>query len=131
VQKRCYFSVEPVLIFDIRKVRGVEFSISRTRNLMSEKAPVRRRCSRIVSAGDHQRRYMNVSQLFAEIEIANGGATRRIASRVCFLKHFQSTRYRCWSHLAESGRKPSFDHGRSDRLHAVFLNHVDTGVPKL
>ena len=53
VQKRCYFSIEPVLIFDIGKVRGVEFSISRTRNLMSEKTPVRRRCSRIVRAGDH------------------------------------------------------------------------------
>ena len=91
VQKRCYFSVEPVLIFDIRKVRGVEFSISRTRNLMSEKLPVRRRCSRIVRAGDHQRRYVNVSQLFAEIEIANGGATRRISLWVCFLEHFQST----------------------------------------
>ena len=91
VQKRCYFSIEPVLIFDIGKVRGVEFSISRTLDVIREKAPVRRWCSRIVSAGDHQRRYVNVSQLFAEIEIANGGATGRIASRVCFLNHFQST----------------------------------------
>src|SRR6267154_6557662 len=112
-------------------MRGVEFSILRTLNLIREKAPVRRRCSRIVRAGDHQRRYVNFAKLFAEIEIANGGATGRIASRVCFLKHFQSTRYRCWSFLAESGREPSFDHCRSDRLHAVFLNRIDTGLPKL
>ena len=53
VQKRRYFSIEPVLFFDIGKVRGVELSISRTLNVIREKAPVRRRCSRIVSAGDH------------------------------------------------------------------------------
>src|SRR6267378_4137342 len=35
-------------------VRGVEFSIARTQNLTREKAPVRRRCSRIVRSGDHQ-----------------------------------------------------------------------------
>src|SRR6266550_3232508 len=131
VQKRRYFSVEPVLIFDIGKMRGVEFSIPRTRNLMSEKAPVRGRSSRIVRTGDHQRRYVNVSHLFAEIEIANSGATRHVTVGVCFLKHFQRTRYRGWRLLAESGREPSFDHGRSDRLHAVFSNRIDTAIPNL
>ena len=40
VQKRCYFSIEPVLIFDIGKVRGVELSISRTRNVIREKGHI-------------------------------------------------------------------------------------------
>src|SRR5712664_1778085 len=69
--------------------------------------------------------------MFAEIEIANGGATRRIALRVCVFKHFQNTRYRCWGFLAESLRKPPFDHRRSNGFHAAFSNRLDTDIPTL
>jgi len=91
VQKRGNFNVESVLIFDIGEVRGVKFNIARTWNLLCEKASVGGGRSRIVRSRNHKRRYANPAQLFAEIEIANGGATRRISLWVCFLEHFQST----------------------------------------
>ncbi len=61
IQKRGNFSVESALIFDIGEVRGVELSITRTRNLIREKVPVRRRRRRIVRAGDHQDWYANLA----------------------------------------------------------------------
>ena len=59
VQKRGYFIVESVLIFDVGEVCGVELGITRARNLIREKAPIRRRCSRIVRSGSHQDWYVN------------------------------------------------------------------------
>ena len=59
VQKRGNFIVESVLLFDIGEVRSVELNISRTWNLICEKASVRGRRGRIVRTGDHQRWYAN------------------------------------------------------------------------
>src|SRR6266446_3987815 len=78
VQKRGEFRVEPVLIFDIGEMRGIELYISRTWDVICKEASVRRRRSGIIGAGDHQSWHADAAQFFAEIEIANGGATRSV-----------------------------------------------------
>ena len=90
VQKRGQFIVEPILVLDVGEVRGVQFSVSRARNLLCQEATVGRGSGWIVDSSDHQSWCANPAQLFTAIEIANCSATRRIPLRVCFLKHFLS-----------------------------------------
>src|SRR5260370_27687474 len=90
VQKRGKLSVESFLIFNIGEMRSVQFSISGVWNAQSKKTSVRRRRRGIVRSRNHKSGFANLAKLFAEIEIANGGATRGVAFLVCLFEHFVS-----------------------------------------
>ncbi len=85
VQKRGKLSVESFLIFDVGKMRGVQLGISSAWNVLSKKTSVRRGCRGIMRSRNHKSGFANLAQLFAEIEIANGGATGGVAQYLRWL----------------------------------------------
>src|SRR5216684_7156728 len=90
VQKRGKLRVESFLIFDVGKMRGVQFGISSAWNVLSKKTSVRRGCRGIMSSGNHKSGFANLAKLFAEIEIANGSATGGVAVLIRLFEHFES-----------------------------------------
>src|SRR5258708_38919548 len=88
VQKRGKLSVESFLIFDVGKMRGVQFRISSSWNVLSKKTSVRRRRRGIVRSRNHKSGFANLAKLFAEIEIANGEQKHVVDLLVCLIAHF-------------------------------------------
>ena len=76
-------------------------------------------------------RTANGVQLFAKVEIADGGAAGAVAIGICFLELLLNGGDGGGIFRTESGRKPAFDYGGSDGFHAAGSNGFDAGTPDL